>query len=139
MNVEKVGKVYQQLDAKNLHLIEQTYHEDIIFEDAVHKIEGISDLYEYFESLYANVKRCHFSISTHQQVGDEGFITWVMELEHPKLSKGNTVYVNGVSHLKFSDNKVIYHRDYFDLGEMLYENLPLLGSLIRLVKQKVGQ
>lgn len=139
MNVEQIGEIYKQLDAENLHLIEVAYHDDVVFEDAAHRLEGRSELYDYFKSLYSNVKRCSFNISSHQQVGDEGFITWVMELEHPKLQKGDVVYVNGVSHIKFSDNKVIYHRDYFDLGEMLYENLPLLGSLVRFVKQRVGQ
>ncbi|HDY7901818.1 TPA: nuclear transport factor 2 family protein, partial [Vibrio vulnificus] len=53
--------------------------------------------------------------------------------------KGACVEVKGVSHLKFEAGKVIYHRDYFDLGEMLYENLPLLGGIIRAIKQRLGQ
>jgi len=36
-----------------------------------------------------------------------------------------------MSHLKFADGKVISHRDYFDLGEMLYEHIPLLGGVIK--------
>ncbi|MEL7287824.1 MAG: nuclear transport factor 2 family protein, partial [Pseudomonadota bacterium] len=64
---------------------------------------------------------------------------WTMDLQHPKLQKGAPISVNGVSHLKFRDGQVIYHRDYFDLGEMLYENLPLLGSVVRTIKQRLGQ
>ena len=78
------------------------------------------------------------AIKEQQQVNDNGFLTWTMTLEHPKLQKGKTICVNGVSHLKFRDGQVIYHRDYFDLGEMLYENLPLLGSVIKAIKQRLG-
>jgi len=139
MDVQKVGAVYQQLNKSSLHLLSDIYHQEVVFEDAAHRLEGWDALKSYFESLYANVKRCEFTIQDHQQTGDSGFLTWQMALEHPKLSKGSVIYVNGVSHLKFSQGRVIYHRDYFDLGEMLYENLPLLGSVIKTIKQRLGQ
>ncbi|MEX3073470.1 nuclear transport factor 2 family protein [Vibrio alginolyticus] len=139
MEIGSVVEVYQKLDKQNLHLLEEIYHPDVVFEDAAHRLEGRAALYDYFQSLYANVNRCDFVIDEQQQVGDTGFLTWRMELQHPKLQNGAPILVNGASHLKFSQGQVIYHRDYFDLGEMLYENLPLLGSVIRLVKQRLGQ
>jgi hypothetical protein len=33
---------------------------------------------------------------------------------------------------------VCYHRDYFDAGEMLYENLPVVGRVIRWIKDQAG-
>jgi hypothetical protein len=33
--------------------------------------------------------------------------------------------------------KIIFHRDYFDAGAMLYEQIPLLGRVIKWVKQKI--
>ncbi len=139
MNIAAVGSVYQQLNKSNLHLLNDLYHPNVVFEDAAHRLEGWSELKRYFDSLYRNVNSCHFNIQEQQQHGDSGFITWTMELRHPKLQNGATIYVNGMSHLKFSEGKVIYHRDYFDLGEMLYENLPLLGSIIRTIKQRLGE
>ncbi|WP_417877094.1 nuclear transport factor 2 family protein [Vibrio sp.] len=139
MEIRSVVDVYQQLSKENLHLLEEVYHPDVVFEDAAHRLEGRIALYRYFQSLYTNVIRCDFDIHEHQQVGESGFITWSMELLHPKLQNGSPITVNGASHLKFSDGQVIYHRDYFDLGEMLYENLPLLGAVVKMVKQRIGQ
>ena len=139
MNIETVGKVYQQLSKHNLAMLENVYHDDVVFEDAAHTLEGWSALSAYFDSLYSNVTSCDFDITEHQQVGDMGFLVWEMSLKHPKLKAGQLVVVKGVSHLRFSDGKVIYHRDYFDLGEMLYENLPILGAIIRSIKLKLGK
>lgn len=139
MNVESVGLIYERLSKTNLHLLNEVYHQDVVFEDAAHRLEGWDALQDYFSTLYANVKRCDFKIKEHQQVGDSGFLTWTMSLEHPKLQKGSQVEVQGVSHLRFDGGRVIYHRDYFDLGEMLYENLPLIGSVIKTIKQRLGQ
>jgi len=139
MDVKAVGEIYQRLNKSNLHLLSGVYHQEIVFEDAVHRIEGWSELESYFETLYANVKRCDFNILEQQQSGESGFLTWQMVLEHPRLSKGSAVYVKGVSHLKFFQGRVIYHRDYFDLGEMLYENLPFLGLVIKSIKSRLGK
>ncbi len=139
MEIGSVVEVYQKLDKHNLHLLEEVYHPDVVFEDAAHRLEGRTALYDYFQSLYTNVIRCDFVIAEQQQVGDIGFLTWTMELLHPKLQNGAPILVHGASHLKFSQGQVIYHRDYFDLGEMLYENLPLLGAVIKIVKQRLGQ
>lgn len=139
MEIGSVVEVYQKLDKHNLHLLEEVYHPDVVFEDAAHRLEGRTALYDYFQSLYTNVIRCDFVIAEQQQVGDIGFLTWTMELLHPKLQNGAPILVHGASHLKFSQGQVIYHRDYFDLGEMLYENLPLIGAVIKIVKQRLGQ
>ncbi len=139
MEIGSVVEVYQKLDKHNLHLLEKIYHPEVVFEDAAHRLEGRDALCDYFQTLYTNVTRCDFVIDEQQQVGDRGFLTWRMELRHPKLQNGAPILVNGASHLKFSQSQVIYHRDYFDLGEMLYENLPLLGAVIKIVKQRLGQ
>ncbi|CAM2974485.1 nuclear transport factor 2 family protein [Vibrio mytili] len=139
MDIQSVGDIYQKLNRSNLHLLNDVYHPDVVFEDAAHRLEGLPELSDYFQSLYANVISCDFDIHDHQQVGDVGFLTWTMFLQHPKLQKGSPIAVNGVSHLKFSQGQVIYHRDYFDLGEMLYEHLPVLGSIVKTIKKRLGQ
>lgn len=139
MELRSVVDIYQQLSKDNLHLLDEIYHPDVVFEDAAHRLEGRTALYQYFQSLYTNVIRCDFVIHEHQQVDDTGFITWTMELRHPKLQGGSPILVNGASHLKFAEGQVIYHRDYFDLGEMLYENLPLLGAVVKIVKQRLSK
>ena len=67
------------------------------------------------------------------------FMTWTMFLNHPRLRNGDTVRVEGASYLRTRNGKVYYHRDYFDLGSMLYENLPLFGRVIRQLKSRLGQ
>ncbi|CAH0540602.1 nuclear transport factor 2 family protein [Vibrio marisflavi] len=138
MNVESVGEVFQQLNKANLNSLKEVYHQDVVFEDAAHRIEGWSNLEQYFENLYANVIQCDFSIEETHQTGDSGFLVWLMSLRHPKLNRGEVVQVRGISHLKLNQDKVIYHRDYFDLGEMLYEHIPVLGAIIKSIKRKLG-
>lgn len=139
MDVNKVETFYKTLTANDLDKIYEVYHADIEFLDPMHHIKGIDSLYNYFCSLYKNVAACSFQFSTTQQQDNHGFLVWEMKLLHPKLNGGKTVTVHGCSQVEFYEGKVRYHRDYFDAGEMLYENLPLVGPVVGAIKKRVGQ
>ena len=63
-----------------------------------------------------------------------------MTFRHKSLAGGKTILVSGTTFLRLNDdNKVYFHRDYFDLGEMLYEHLPLLGRLLTTIKGRLGK
>ncbi|WP_102531381.1 nuclear transport factor 2 family protein [Shewanella sp. 10N.286.52.B9] len=129
--------MYQQLNKDSLHLLNQVYSDEIIFQDPLHKVEGIENLSLYFANLYANVDHIEFDIKevscSHQQAA----VFWAMHYRHSKLNNGQLITVEGMSQLKFSD-KITAHRDYFDLGSMLYEQLPLVGRLIKFIKNKAS-
>jgi len=47
--------------------------------------------------------------------------------------------VRGSSHLKLAaDGRIAWHRDYWDAAEELYEKLPVLGSLMRWLRQRLA-
>lgn len=139
MHIDRFTAIYRNLDKHNLSSLEELYAEDVCFQDPAHILRGRQTLLRYFEQLYANVTSCHFAISSAHQDGDAGFVVWEMNLQHPSLNRGNVFTVHGCSHLLFRDGLVEFHRDYFDLGEMLYERLPFIGRVVRKIKQRLGQ
>ncbi|TWX69620.1 nuclear transport factor 2 family protein [Colwellia demingiae] len=126
--------VYQKLTKDNLKLLATIYHEKVTFIDPLHTVEGFENLYQYFQNLYQNLSACEFIIEDVIWQDSQASLFWTMTYQHPKLNKGQTVTVVGTSHIKGEDDKVIYHRDYLDLGAMLYEQLPILGKLTKWIK-----
>jgi ketosteroid isomerase-like protein len=139
MNIDSIARFYSQLDPSDLSVLRDVYHQDVVFRDPMHEIKGLENLHRYFENMYQNTRDCQFKIQHCQQSGNIGFITWQMLLTHPRLKRGQTVTVDGCSQLEFCQGRVIYHRDYFDAGQMLYENLPLLGTVVQVLKQRIGK
>jgi hypothetical protein len=133
--------LYQGLNKDNLDCLEQIYAPNIVFVDPLHQVTGLPALTCYFEHLYENLKFCHFEINTTfvDQDQKQGAVYWDMTFVHNKIKKNRRITVSGHTHLKTDNNKVIYHRDYFDLGSMLYEQLPLLGVLIRAIKIRAAK
>lgn len=130
--------VYQQLSTDNLNLLEGVYHSNVNFIDPIHEIKGFNNLASYFEGLYQNVSYCQFNVHHLVETELEAAIYWTMTYQHKQLKGGEKITVTGSSHLKAFEDKVIYHRDYIDLGEMLYENIPLLGRLITWIKKRAA-
>ena len=62
-----------------------------------------------------------------------------MTYVHQHLNSGEAITVQGHSLIMGDNDKVVYHRDYIDLGQMLYENVPVLGAIIRWLKRRINQ
>lgn len=136
--LERFVDTYQKLGTDNLSLLSSIYHEDIVFVDPLHQVEGLSNLHKYFKGLYTNLSQCDFVIHDVIVNGEQAAIYWEMAYKHPKLGRGKEVVVSGTSRIVGQNNKVIYHRDYLDVGAMLYEQLPVIGRVIKWIKNKAA-
>jgi hypothetical protein len=128
---------YRSFDQRPLSELATIYHADIEFQDPAHKVSGIVDLQAYFARSMQQVTSCRFDIEQVSELDGEAYVRWSMHLSHPQLNAGQSVTVPGVSHLRFAET-IHWHRDYFDLGAMLYEQLPLLGRIIRAIKRRLA-
>jgi len=135
--IDEFCRVYKELGKDNLGQLGLIYSEDINFIDALHNLQGLNQLGDYFSHLYANLLFCNFTIEEVIQEKGKACIVWKMEYAHPQVNKAKPILVNGCSHLKFAE-KIYYHRDFLDMGQMLYEHLPLLGGVIRTVKRRIA-
>ncbi len=129
-------ETYQALNKTNLHLLDDIYTTDITFSDPLHTVTGLTELHAYFAALYENVNAIHFTIHESYITENKGFLYWEMNYAHPKFNQGKSITVSGHSALTFSGDKVSHHRDYFDVGEMMYQHLPLIGKVIRFINNK---
>ena len=130
---------YSALDKANLATLDSLYAKEVVFEDPAHRIEGYANLQRYFAALYANLNQCQFEMKDAIMVENTAYLRWTMQLSHPKLAQGKLREIAGCTYLKFDQQRVVYHRDYFDLGAMLYEAVPVLGSIIQAIKKRLGQ
>lgn len=131
--------VYGDLTREKVNRIKEIYTPDVHFIDPAHEIRGIDALLGYFERLYENAIDVAFEFHHPIVDGTTGYLQWSMRFSHPRLNRGGEILVPGASFLKFSDDgKAYYHRDYYDLGAMLYEQLPVIGAGVRAIKRRLG-
>ena len=136
--IDKLQQVFVELNSTNTHLLDDIYTANIKFEDPAHIVGGLDNFKKYIINLYQNVTTCTFKFSNIERFSGGAILEWNMLISHPKLNKGIIFTVPGVSIVRY-DDKIYSHRDYFDLGAMLYERLPLIGRVIKFIKRNLGK
>ncbi len=134
--VHRFKRIYNQLDANSIDLVEELYTPGIHFTDPVRDVHGIEELRSYFADLYGGVARCRFKFTGDVVTGNSASIQWIMVMRHKRFRPKDIVRLPGVSIIEFGD-RIHRHRDYFDLGELIYERVPVLGSVIRGIKARM--
>ena len=135
--IEEFSEYYQQLSFESLSELDRIYSQNAVFEDPVDRVEGLDDITKYFNRMLTNVTYCKFEIEEVLDTEQQAFVTWIMRFSHPKLIKGREIKLPGTSHIKF-DKTIYYQRDYYDLGGMIYEKIPILRFIIRKIKKRMA-
>ncbi|MGC9493541.1 nuclear transport factor 2 family protein [Vibrio genomosp. F10] len=137
--LQKFIDVYRELGTDNLSTLESIYHPNVVFIDPLHKVEGVQDLIASFDRSYTNIISCEFHIKHAFESESEAAVYWTMTFRHKSLNKQEPISVQGHSHLKSDNDVVTFHRDYLDVGAMIYEHVPLLGPVVKKLKHRAGK
>lgn len=137
--IESFKTLYRAMCAEDLQeeLLVEVYDENLLFQDSFHKIESRGAFLDYCTALYENLTSCDFDFHDQWINDGQAMLTWTMTYSHPKLNRGKPISVQGTSHIRFTD-KVYFHQDYFDGGALLYEHVPVLGSIIQQLKKRMA-
>ncbi len=133
--IDKFIQIYQSMDKNLIEQFNEIYAENLLFIDPFHHINGLNNFKKYCAKLYDNVSSTSFILEQSISEKNQAAIQWKMHLKHPRLNKGREINFDGVTILRFDQEKVIYHQDYFDAGAMIYENIPLLRNVISYIKK----
>lgn len=149
--LQQVMSLYQRFDSSLIASLEHIYHPDVVFQDPLNRVLGLENLRDYFQQMIDGLDECRFDFSEvieQPLLSDapetsenpvqayQAVLFWTMHYQHRKLNNGRPLTLAGNSHLRYQ-GRVLYHRDYFDVGAMLYEHLPLLGFAISKVKKRL--
>lgn len=120
-------------------LLPTTYADDIYFNDTLKAIRGRDSLAHYLGESAAAVEDCRVEIlDTTRTAEGEHLVRWKMMIRFKRFRRGVDTWTVGLSHLRFdASGRVVYHQDYWNAADGLYEHVPLLGSMIRWIKSKL--
>jgi len=134
--VERFKAYFRTLHESDLSQLHDVYSDQVVFMDPVHEIKGLVEVEDYFTAMCADLSACKFEYLDEMVKDNAAYIKWLMHFKHPKLGN-RLISVRGVSHLQFSD-KIDFHEDVYDMGAMLYEQIPWLGNVTRWFKRRLA-
>jgi hypothetical protein len=114
---------------KNLH---RHYVRDAFFKDPFTELYTTEELQKYYQRTLEKLSDVRFTFENVLEQANQAFVTWVLTFRY----MGREFSVQGSSHLKFDASGLCeYHRDYFDMSEEIYEQLPVLGFVFKGLKR----
>lgn len=120
-------------------LVPQTYAADVYFNDTLKAVRGREQLGHYLSESAAAVEDCRVEIvSTTPVLPGECLVRWTMMIRFKRFRRGEDTWSIGMSHLRFDQHgRVIYHQDYWNAADGLFQHVPLLGWMIRAIKRRL--
>ncbi len=135
---ERIREAFNNLRAESMEILDSFYSPEVVFQDPLGRIEGLSALKQYYAHMYENVLSIRFDATDELVQGDKHVLIWSMYLRARSLNKGNEVVLDGNSVLHFdADDLVRFHRDYFDMGAFIYVHIPIVGYVIRKINARL--
>ena len=137
--VERFKSFYRDLIHAEWAELDAIYAEHVSFKDPVHSINGRDALHRYLQSLCRGLSSCRFVYLDQVVTPGKAYIKWDMHFQHPNVQANAALTLRGTSQILFSDDRIHYHEDFYDMGALLYERLPLLGAVIRWLRRRLAE
>lgn len=137
-DITQFKQLYKKFDSTSLARLPNIYSPSIIFKDPVHQLKGIGALSNYFASFCHPDMQYEFHITNEIVSHGQAFFQWQMHYQHPRLQAGSPLTLQGGTLIKFN-SKIIYHEDFYDMGAMIYQHLPLIGWIVKKINQRIAE
>ena len=136
--VRRIQAAWSSLSRENLGALEDIYAANLRFEDPLTTGRGLENLRQHFRRIFRNLS--HPAYTYRGSTGTSGSIVIEWTLKAELRSSGKAFELPGISWLKLNpeSGKIEESREYFDLGKALYEQIPVLGFFIKIIRARLA-
>lgn len=139
MNLDALIDFFHGLAPESVARFPEFYSADAYFKDPFNEVRGVVAIQKIFSHMFRQVDEPRFVVSECVADGRGAVLVWEFRYRVRRWGGRGTQVIRGVSHLGFdAAGKVAYHRDYWDAAEELYMKLPLLGTLMRILRRTLA-
>ena len=111
---------------------------DARFKDPFNDVRGVAAVQAVFAHMYRVTEGPRFEILEQAVAGATGFVRWRFRFA-PRGRPQAGREIEGMSRVVFgADGRVVEHVDYWDPVEGLYDDLPVLGAVLRVLRRRLG-
>lgn len=129
---------YEGLAPDNVERLREIAVSEMYFKDPFNEVRDVEHVIRIMKHMYQTSENPRFKVSDSVLKGRLAFLKWEFYFSTKSLNKGREIRVVGMSELQFDEAGLVSaHIDYWDAAEQLYEHVPLLGGLLRLVKKNL--
>lgn len=139
MDLDEIVRRFESLERHDVARMGDFYADDAFFKDPFNEVRGVASIEAIFLRMFDALHEPRFSVVNRIVQADQAMLEWDFTFRIRRWKPQRQWRIRGVSHLRFApDGRISHHRDFWDTGEELYAKLPLVGGLVRLLRQRMG-
>lgn len=110
--------------------------DDVRFKDPFNEVRGIEKLLKILAKIFDDADDIDFKMREQAGDGHVYFLRWHFTCRPKSRFLNSPWKVDGISVISLTEAGLIKeHVDYWDAAEQLYQHLPVIGGLLRLVRR----
>jgi hypothetical protein len=126
---------FEQMRTENLAQLPGFFTEQAHFKDPFNDVRGIERISIVFQHMFETLTAPKFVVEETVMGSDAAYIKW----QFTGQLKSKPLTLVGVSRVVFDDHGLVSeHIDYWDASEQFYMTLPILGRILRFIRDKVA-
>lgn len=132
---ERLAHFFETLEPASLARFDDVFDPQARFRDPFNDVCGVDAIREVFRHMFTQCDEPRFEVV--EQIADDRFayLRWHFRYR----TRRDEHCIEGVSRIRFSDEgRVIDHRDFWDPAQHIYENIPLLGWILRMLRRRLS-
>lgn len=132
---------FENLTPDDLDRFDSVFAADARFRDPFNDARGVAAVRRVFEKMFADVEDHSFKVLDHAVAGNRAYLNWEFRITPRGKTRGQrrVWLIEGMSTVDFGDDgKVTAHIDFYDAAGQIYEKIPLLGAILRMVRQRIA-
>ncbi len=134
--IDALVRYFETLSPGTVAQLPRFYAPDCRFVDPFNDVSGRERVAAIFRHMFDQLDAPRFIVRDRVTEGARVLLTWDFEFRFRRWRPGEMQRVHGASLIALDDDGLVaLHRDYWDAAE-LYEKLPAIGSLMRLLKRQ---
>ncbi|MBU3664490.1 MAG: nuclear transport factor 2 family protein [Chthoniobacterales bacterium] len=133
--------LYGDLSPDNVESrVREVYAPEAWFNDTLATESGIEAIEKYLLKTAQGAQLVRAKINDVAVSGNDCYVRWTMEVRTKNLAGGRPVITEGMSQLRFDDEgRIVFHQDFWNPSNGIYQHLPLLGPAIRFVNGLIAK
>lgn len=131
----EIAHWFQTLTPESLERTGEMYAQDAVFVDPFNQLAGLASVRAVYQHMFATLNQPRFVVTKIVESGRHGFMTWDFIFE----CRGQAQQISGCTQFELNDHGlIVLHRDYWDAAQQVYEKIPLLGGVMRMIRRKLS-
>ncbi len=130
---------FETLTPESVANLGRVYAPDARFIDPFNDVQGLMQIQQIFRHMFETLEQPHFVVTGKVVDNDRCFLLWDFHFRFRAFRREVAQTIAGTSHLQFDARGLItLHHDYWDAAHGLYQQMPVLGSLMRWLRRRAN-